>query len=563
MAEAASAQQAASATEEDTSQQRAGRRRRTSAEPRRAQQGATAAAAPAALDSLSRLQQLADASPQVAQLQRLQALVDASPQVAQLRRLQALADASPQVAQLRRLQALADRHYAPVAQLAGDPEEEELIQGQFASAELEPQLQQAPRANNTGLPDQLKSGIESLSGLSMDDVRVHYNSSQPAQLNALAYAQGSVIHLAPGQEHHLPHEAWHVVQQAQGRVRPTMQMKDGVPVNDDAGLEREADLMGAKAFHIGCHGDCGQLAIPPLIPRKSKSIHGLNRTSSVQKMSETEGIISDVIGAEENGKGWQIVEDIDTWFEKPKKLRLLDAKNDKSTSRILIHDVTIENGYNKTNAHRLVNKLPFQKDDIEENTEIKILSKNSFSSDDQYISTRTTQVTSFMEDEIPLEYIYHQLYFRMMYDDNGVAQQDYIARNPLLTTFFTSDVVEEQVRLIKRWTPGNQQFSMENDFTWDSILISNLINQTFLDWWTGGDPSPKEMYEMDKRPQKLLSEEHKEYFLENVPNGRLAYRNAQAAKKEVESIEVIFDRDIGSQSNQSFLLSLRAQESSE
>ena len=259
MAEAASAQQAAKATAEDTSQQRAGRRRRTSPEPRRAQQGATAAAAPAALDSLSRLQQLADASPQGAQLRRLQALADASPQAAQLRRLQALVDASPQVAQLRRLQALADAHYAPVAQLAGAPEEEERVQGQFANAELEPQLQQAPRANNTGLPDQLKSGLESLSGLSMDHVRVHYNSAQPAQLNALAYAQGSDIHLAPGQERHLPHEAWHVVQQAQGRVRPTLQMKDGVQVNDDVGLEREADVMGARA-----------LSEKPVLPREPR-----------------------------------------------------------------------------------------------------------------------------------------------------------------------------------------------------------------------------------------------------------------------------------------------------
>jgi hypothetical protein len=264
MAEAASAQQAAGATREDTSQQRAGRRRRTSADPRRAQQGASAAttAAPAALDSLSRLQQLADASPQVAQLQRLQALVDASPQVAQLQRLQALADASPQVAQLQRLQALADAHYAPVSQLAGTPEEEDLIQGKFATVELQPQLKQAPRTNNTGLPDQLKSGIESLSGLSMDHVRVHYNSAQPAQLNALAYAQGSDIHLAPGQEQHLPHEAWHVVQQRQGRVRPTLQLKDGVPVNDDVGLEREADVMGTKALERGHRADETHRSIP-------------------------------------------------------------------------------------------------------------------------------------------------------------------------------------------------------------------------------------------------------------------------------------------------------------
>jgi hypothetical protein len=223
MAGAASAHQAATASREQNSQQRAVRTRRTSADPQQAQQGATAAAAaaPAALDSLSRLQQLADASPQVAQLQRLQALADA--------------------------------HYAPVSQLAGIPEEEGLVQGQFATAELQPQLQQAPRAINTGLPDQLKSGIEALSGLSMDPVRVHYNSAQPEQLNALAYAQGSDIHLAPGQERHLPHEAWHVVQQAQGRVRPTMQMKEGVQVNDNAWLEREADVMGAKALAPAVH----------------------------------------------------------------------------------------------------------------------------------------------------------------------------------------------------------------------------------------------------------------------------------------------------------------------
>ena len=111
--------------------------------------------------------------------------------------------------------------------------------------------QLAPKPNNTGLPNQLKSGIESLSGMSMDHVKVHYNSAQPAQLNAHAYAQGSNIHLAPGQEKHLPHEAWHVVQQAQGRVKPTMQMKAGVPVNDDVGLEKEADVMGGMALESG------------------------------------------------------------------------------------------------------------------------------------------------------------------------------------------------------------------------------------------------------------------------------------------------------------------------
>ena len=62
------------------------------------------------------------------------------------------------------------------------------------------------------------------------------------------YAQGTDIHVAPGQERHLPHEAWHVVQQAQGRVTPTTQLEQGTPVNDDDTLEREADVMGAKAL---------------------------------------------------------------------------------------------------------------------------------------------------------------------------------------------------------------------------------------------------------------------------------------------------------------------------
>lgn len=100
--------------------------------------------------------------------------------------------------------------------------------------------------NMTGMPDHLKVGIESLSGFSMDDVRVHYNSDKPATVQALAYTQGTDIHVAPGQEQHLPHEAWHVAQQMAGRVEPTNEV-GGMPVNDNADLEHEADVMGAKA----------------------------------------------------------------------------------------------------------------------------------------------------------------------------------------------------------------------------------------------------------------------------------------------------------------------------
>lgn len=104
-----------------------------------------------------------------------------------------------------------------------------------------------PTANHTGMPTRLKEGIETLSGLSLDDVRVHRASSKPAALHASAYTQGSDIYLSSGAERHLPHEAWHVVQQKQGRVRANVRPR-GVSVSTDGQLEREADTLGARAL---------------------------------------------------------------------------------------------------------------------------------------------------------------------------------------------------------------------------------------------------------------------------------------------------------------------------
>jgi hypothetical protein len=119
----------------------------------------------------------------------------------------------------------------------------------FAPASPRFGLASAPgtRASGAGLPALLKANLEAMSGLALDDVRVHRNSSRPAAFGALASTQGSEIHLAPGEERHLPHEGWHVVQQRQGRVKAILQAKGGVALNDDAGLEREADRMGALA----------------------------------------------------------------------------------------------------------------------------------------------------------------------------------------------------------------------------------------------------------------------------------------------------------------------------
>ncbi|TQK53604.1 uncharacterized protein DUF4157 [Brevibacillus sp. AG162] len=135
-----------------------------------------------------------------------------------------------------------------------------------------------PKKNETGMPDTLKSGLERLSGIDLSDVKVHYQSEKPKQIGALAYAQGTDIHLAPGQEQHLPHEGWHIVQQMQGRVKPTLQMQDsGVAVNDEVGLEDEADQMGAKALLVGDpvidSGDSQTLAA--ISPPASKPIQGV------------------------------------------------------------------------------------------------------------------------------------------------------------------------------------------------------------------------------------------------------------------------------------------------
>lgn len=179
----------------------------------------------------------------------LRQALDASPGVQAQLRLQRALDVSPRAT----VQACAAER--PALQRADPDDDDEMTaaldeataQREVAAAS-DPPPAEAPSGppQGNGLPAGLRSGIERLSGLAMDDVNVHYNSAKPAQLQALAYAQGSDIHVGPGQEKHLPHEAWHVVQQKQGRVQPTLQLQ-GTAVNDDASLEEEADRMGAQA----------------------------------------------------------------------------------------------------------------------------------------------------------------------------------------------------------------------------------------------------------------------------------------------------------------------------
>lgn len=158
-------------------------------------------------------------------------------------------------------------------------EEEETLQGKFnggvaqrsESEELEEeeplQAKMQPRGAipsfgkvvtqakaDASIPAGVRGKMESTMGADFSDVRVHQNSSQASAIGAQAFARGNDVHMAPGKfnpssqsgQELLGHELAHVVQQREGRVQPTIQAK-GVPVNDDAGLEKEADILGAKA----------------------------------------------------------------------------------------------------------------------------------------------------------------------------------------------------------------------------------------------------------------------------------------------------------------------------
>ena len=193
----------------------------------------------------------------------------------------------------------------------------ESLQRKANMANSAAQRAEAPRPNNTGMPDNLKSGIESLSGFSMDDVRVHYNSSKPATVQALAYTQGTDIHVAPGQEKHLPHEAWHVAQQMAGRVSPTTNI-NGMPVNDNAGLEHEADIMGEKA--VQCKSD---------VAHYQKAIHSTTPIQCYKKVEEFVVSNSGKYAVKENEASTVYIrEDVNASDEGVQNLQRLGIKSD-------------------------------------------------------------------------------------------------------------------------------------------------------------------------------------------------------------------------------------------
>lgn len=170
---------------------------------------------------------------------------------------------SMQIADNREL-AVSQAKMANIVQRIGD-DEEDLLQGKFVAqrdededellqGKFEQPVQKQAAENQTGIPDAVRQRMEDSFGTDFSGVRVHPESSKAPEVGALAYTQGTDIHFAPGQfkpdttvgQQLLGHELTHVIQQAEGRVQPTTEV-GGMAVNDDIGLEHEADVLGAKA----------------------------------------------------------------------------------------------------------------------------------------------------------------------------------------------------------------------------------------------------------------------------------------------------------------------------
>jgi hypothetical protein len=141
------------------------------------------------------------------------------------------------------------------------------------------------KENKTGMSDEVKTRMETALNADFSDIRIHSDSSKAPAVGALAYTQGRDVHIAPSQFNPdtatgaslLGHELTHVLQQREGRVRPTTEV-GGMPVNDDPALEKEADTFGSKV-------NCSEVPAQPQIEEDEELMQG---KLAVQRQVEDE-----------------------------------------------------------------------------------------------------------------------------------------------------------------------------------------------------------------------------------------------------------------------------------
>ena len=157
------------------------------------------------------------------------------------------------------------------------------------------------RSDATGLPPAFLRGMEDVLGRDLSGVRIHADSPQAARLGAAAFTAGLDVHVAPGRlrpetaagRRLLGHEFAHVVQQAEGRVSETSRA-DGVAINDDSGLEREADVVGERAVSaIGVLAP-GSAAMPRVGAQSRRRVVQRNHDSvPLDKFTSAVQVVSD------------------------------------------------------------------------------------------------------------------------------------------------------------------------------------------------------------------------------------------------------------------------------
>ncbi|HRW63421.1 MAG TPA: DUF4157 domain-containing protein [Bacteroidales bacterium] len=162
------------------------------------------------------------------------------------------------IAQLKEINNTTVREWGPFnnppAQMFARDEEEEEMQAKIGDEEQQQKAAPGSTGTATHLPSHVQAKMESSFGTDFSGVNIHANSGQATNIGALAYTQGNDVHFAPGQfnpgsqkgQELIGHELTHVVQQRQGRVKPDKQGK-GMNINSNPALEKEADVMGAKA----------------------------------------------------------------------------------------------------------------------------------------------------------------------------------------------------------------------------------------------------------------------------------------------------------------------------
>jgi hypothetical protein len=112
----------------------------------------------------------------------------------------------------------------------------------------------SPSGSGQPMPGDVQVTMEHALGADFSAVRIHEDLSAQ-QVGSVAYAQGTDIVFAPGKyqpfsesgQELLGHELTHVLQQSQGRVGAVRAAGNGVAINEDPALEREADEQGARA----------------------------------------------------------------------------------------------------------------------------------------------------------------------------------------------------------------------------------------------------------------------------------------------------------------------------